>query len=102
MRDNAPHCDDCAALEPVVKDTARRVQQLEAAQERVREAFVINDLGLPDYDGHRSSHKRMSEEAKVLEGYKRDATKKIVGLILAGLLTLSSLGLIEWIKIKLG
>lgn len=102
MQDNAPHCDSCAALEPVVKDTARRVDQLEAAQIRMREAFIINDIGLPDYDGHRSSHKGMIEEAKVLEGYKRDATKKIVGWALAGILSISALGLVEWIKIKIG
>ena len=94
-------CDACAANEALIIALDQRVQTMEHSCIRMKEAFVKNDLGLPDYDGHRTDHKNRKEEAQVLEGYKRDMTKSIlvgVALFVAGLF---SSGLSEWVKTHL-
>jgi hypothetical protein len=53
-------------------------------------AFVVNDLGEPDIDGHRKAHIQMIEADKVLQGYKLEATKKVIGWAVAALLGLST------------
>jgi len=91
-------CDACAANEALIIALDQRVQVMEHSCIRMKEAFVKNDLGLPDYDGHRTDHKHRKEEAQVVEGYKRDVTKNILlglALFVAGLL---SSGLKEWLS----
>lgn len=42
-------------------------------------AFTNNDLGKPDFDGHRKEHLTMAVTKKTFEGYKEDSAKKILG-----------------------
>lgn len=51
----------------------------------VNTAFPIDDIGRPDYNGHRLSHKNMIEAAKTIEGYKTDLTKKVLWWVVGGL-----------------
>ena len=44
-------------------------------------AFPTNDLGEPDFDGHRKAHVGMIAAAKVMDGYKVEVTKKLVGYV---------------------
>jgi hypothetical protein len=90
-------CDACAANEALIIALDQRVQTMEHSCVRMKEAFVKNDLGLPDYDGHRTDHKLRREETQVVEGYKKDVTKSIliaIALFVAGLM---SSGLKEWL-----
>ena len=75
-----------------------RLQVVEHSHARMKEAFVKNDLGLPDYDGHRTDHKVRMAEAQVVEGYKRDATKRFIDILIGGVAVIFGLGFIEWIR----
>ena len=57
-----------------------------------------DDLGLPDYDGHRSNEKARIEEAKVLDGYKQTATKKFLEWLVVGAVAIFGAGVVEWVK----
>lgn len=94
-------CAGCEALESDVISINNRLQALEHTCARMKEGFVKNDLGLPDYDGHRSSHKSMIDQATVVEGYKRDATKTVFGWILAAMAGMFAVGFWDWVRTHL-
>lgn len=75
-----------------------RVSELEHKTARAAEAFVKNDLGVPDYDGHRKAHLDSMEQAKVVAGYKRNMTQRILDWGLAGVGVLLGVGALDWIK----
>ena len=98
MQEPQYKCEECKILEADIIALNNRVQTLEHSCARMREAFVSNDLGLPDYDGHRSAHKSMIDQAKVVDGYKADATKEFIKWVLVGVLGVFVLGLVDWLK----
>jgi len=71
---------------------------MKASMARMREGFVKNDLGNPDYDGHRVSHASSIEKAKVVQGYQRDMTKRAMEWLLVAVGVLIGQGAIEWVK----
>lgn len=98
MQEQLTKCEACAALESDILGLNERLQVVEHSHARMKEAFVKNDLGLPDYDGHRNDHKVRIEESKVVASYKRDATKRIIDILIGGVAVIFGLGFIEWIK----
>ena len=78
-----------------------RVSMLEHKAVRSAEAFVKNDLGVPDYDGHRKSHLDSIEQEKVMTGYKRTMTQRLLEWCLAGIGVLLGVGALDWIKAHL-
>lgn len=75
-----------------------RLDALEHSHSRMKEAFPQNSLKLPDYDGHRVEHEREIAEHKVVESYKTDTTKKVIGWAISGVLMLIGLGAVEYLK----
>ena len=77
--------------------TALEMRQRIAALERdcaaIKSAFILNDLNLPDYDGHRKDHRTRLEAAKVMESYKITATHKVIAAIVAGFILVFSSGI---------
>ncbi len=88
-------------FEKDLQDLHNRVSAIEHKGSRAAEAFVKNDLGVPDYDGHRKAHLAMIEQAKVVNGYKRTLTQRILdgGLAVTGLLL--GAGAIDWLRAHL-
>ena len=84
-----------------IQDMNTRLSALEHKSARAAEAFVKNDLGVPDYDGHRRAHGDMIEQDKVVQGYKRDTTKKVLEWLTVGAGVLIGQGALEWIKAHL-
>lgn len=78
-----------------------RVSMLEHKAARAAEEFVKNDLGVPDYDGHRRAHLDSMEQAKVVAGYKRTMTQRLLEWCLAGVGVLLGAGALDWIKAHL-
>jgi hypothetical protein len=66
--------------------------------EKMSKAFVLNELGEPDFDGHRRRELKAIEAEAVLQGYKTEATKKIIGWVTAILLGALSSGVVIWVK----
>ena len=75
-----------------------RVMALESMHKHQSEAFVKDDLGHPDYHGHRKAHLQMMKEAEVVSGYKQEVTKKVLVVIVTALLTLLAAGFAEAIR----
>lgn len=76
----------------------KRLHEFELELLALRRAFLKDDLGTPDYEGHRGAHKSMVEASKVVDGYKQDVTKKIMGGGALFLLSALFVGLISWLK----
>lgn len=72
---NPDHCTTAV-------DMRARIAALERDNTLIKSAFVINDIALPDFDGHRNDHRIRKEAAKVMESYKISATQKIIGAII--------------------
>lgn len=75
-----------------------RVAVLERTQDAVKTSFPQNDLGAPDFDGHRKAHLEMIDTSKIMAGYRMSFTTKIV----VGLATLVGsalwLGVLELVR----
>lgn len=84
--------------EPTLYDIWQKLTEIEQRQIAHSTAFLVNDLGSPDYEGHRQSHRAMVATAKAMEGYKTDATKKVIGAVLGVVGTLLVLGFMSWFK----
>jgi hypothetical protein len=93
-----PEANAIDALRKDVDDLHARLSVVEHSHSSMREAFIQNDLGKPDYDGHRRGHKQLVKDSEVVEGYQIDATKKVVGAVVLGVLTLTMTGALEWLK----
>lgn len=94
-------CEACQQAEKDIEKLNSRVDTLEHSCSRIREAFVKNDLGNPDYDGHRVAHASAIDKAKVVSGYQRDMTKKVLEWILVAVGVLTGQGALEWVKTHL-
>lgn len=65
-------------------------------------AFTVDDLGRPDYNGHRLDHKARIDQARVLETYKTEAAKKVIGVVVVFLLGIMSSGIMDWVRHHVG
>lgn len=59
----------------------------------IKSAFVLNDLNLPDFEGHRGDHRLRQEAARVMDSYKVTATHKIIAAVVAALVLVFSSGI---------
>ena len=84
--------------EPTLSDIWQKLMEIEQRQIAHSTAFLVNDLGTPDYEGHRQAHRAMVKAAAALEGYKTDATKKVIGAVLGVVGTLLALGVVSWLQ----
>lgn len=84
-----------------VQNLNNRVADLEHKFARMREAFVVNDLGIADYDGHRRGHTKLIEQDKVVTSYKRTITGNALWAATAGAAVLLGQALLEWLKAHL-
>jgi hypothetical protein len=83
-----------AEIQGLTVDIRDRVARIEARQSGVDTAFVNNDIGRPDYDGHRKEHLVIKKQATTLENYKIDITKKLLEWFIVGAIVLLSSGLL--------
>jgi hypothetical protein len=79
-------------------DMRQRIAALEREIAAIKTAFLIDDLGRPDFDGHRADHRLRREAAKVMEGYKITATHKVIAALVAGFIFVFSAGITAEIK----
>jgi hypothetical protein len=59
----------------------------------IRTAFVRNDFGQPDYEGHRQAHLGMIRKAEEIDQIKTAGTLKVVGIVVAVIVAIFMTGL---------
>jgi hypothetical protein len=74
------------------------VTTINSRMDSMSDAFVKDDLGKPDYHGHRKAHLEMMKAATAVEGIKLDMTKKVLGVMLMFVLGLVAAGFIDYLK----
>ena len=80
----------------------RQLDSIEHKQATQIKAFTKNDLGEPDYDGHRAYHSRSNKADENLEKYKTGLTKSLLEWIMKGGIAIMGLGIISLIGNRLG
>lgn len=78
-----------------------RVVAMEALHTSQSEAFVKDDLGKPDYHGHRKAHAKQQKYAEIVENYKVGVTKRILGYISVFVVGLVVAGFVETLRAAL-
>lgn len=77
-----------ADLYKLMVDMQRQLDMVLRKQEEHATAFVTNDLGKPDLDGHRAYHFRSIKAAEKMDGYKSGLTKSVLDWATKGVLAL--------------
>lgn len=85
-----------------VREIKKRQVELYTSFAAMSKAFPKNDLGDPDFDGHRREHLGRREYDKVLNEYKVDVTKKVIWAALGLLGVLLTSGFTEHLKRMVG
>ena len=75
-----------------------RLSLIEHRHSYIATAFPKNDLGKPDYDGHRKEHLQFKKDSEVVEGYQNSTVKSILSWVSIGAILLFIAGLVEWIR----
>lgn len=69
-----------------VQQLNNRLARVEGDVERIKTAFILNDRGSEDYDGHRKDHfersKAAEDAAQTMRVLKTDATKSLLKWLL--------------------
>jgi len=79
-------------------------KQLDTIETRLTtqsKAFTRNELGEPDFDGHRTFHTKSIEAAAALQKYKTGLTKSLLEWIMKGGIAVMGLGLLSLIGTRL-
>lgn len=76
-------------------ETNERLETVERGLDAHCNAFLQNDLGQPDIDGHRKAHHTMLEIAKLVSEYKISGTKAIITAVIVFVLGLTASGFVE-------
>jgi hypothetical protein len=99
-QDNDSHFKDFSESEFIEEmlDVQEKVYELERTVKNILLAFTLNDLGHPDTDGHRRTHLNLNKQKEIMDSYKVDVTKKILGAIAVFLLGLLSTGFLTNLK----
>ena len=95
-----PQCSDD------VRDINVRLGRIETDVAQLKTAFVLNDRGAEDYDGHRKDHYVRSESARATEKtmgeLKSDATKTLLKIVLTAAAGVFALGIGPYLRGLLG
>ena len=89
-----------------VQKLNQRLSDVEADVAHLKTAFVLNDRGTEDYDGHRKDHHKRSkaaeEEEKAMGELKSDATKTLLKWLLTVAAGIFAMGIGPYLRGLLG
>lgn len=85
-------------LAEMIKELTTKVEDVGRDIKSVSKAFPTNDLKEPDFDGHRKAHIGMMRTEKIMENYKVEASKKVIGWIAVFIFGLIASGLVAGMK----
>ena len=76
----------------------RRIDDLKIDHELVKRAFIKDDLGTPDFDGHRKSHKAINDSQALVQDYKISMTKDVIKWVVSFILGALLVGLTSYFR----
>jgi len=94
----ATDSSDALAL---LREIHSKLLKVEAALEEQATAFVLNDLKKPDFDGHRKAHLTLIKASEVMDSYKQDMTKRVIGILVTFLMGLLASGFLSQLVEKM-
>lgn len=80
---------------PTLADVYALLTEIKTTQEGMISAFVLDDLGKPDFSGHRAAHKKQIADADAMKQYKAGLTRSVVDWVTKGALALSLMALLN-------
>lgn len=75
-----------------------RIEAVEREIADIKTAFLKDDLGRPDYNGHRLATKEHQQAKEAMGELKKSAANRIVNAALGGVLSLIGLGAVAWFQ----
>lgn len=85
-------------MQATLEKISERVAKVERKCEEMATAFVRDDLGGPDFAGHRAAHLEQKIDAERMGELKQSGAKKIIDMVLAFLFGVLTLGAVSWLK----
>lgn len=83
-----------------------RMAVVEADVDKIKTAFVLNDLCAPDYDGHRKDHfkrsKAAEDAAQTMRVLKTDATRSLLKWLLTAAAGIFMMGIGPYLRGLMG
>ncbi len=88
----------CEEMHATLEKISERVAKIERKCDEMATAFVRDDLGGPDFAGHRAAHLEQKIAAERMGELKQSGAKKIIDMVLAFLFGVLTLGAVSWLK----
>ena len=85
-------------MHATLEKISERVAKIEHKCDEMATAFVRDDLGGPDFAGHRAAHLEQKIAAERMGELKQSGAKKIIDMVLAFLFGVLTLGAVSWLK----
>jgi len=77
----------------------QKLNEIQQKQLEYSSAFTLDDLGKPDFSGHRKKHISMDKAHELMDKYKTDATKRFIDIFVSAFCTLLLAGLFAYLKL---
>lgn len=88
----------CEEMHATLEKISERVAALERECEAMRAAFIRDDLGGPDFAGHRAAHLEQKAAAARMGELKQSGAKKIIDMVLTFMFGALTMGAVAWFK----
>ena len=85
-------------MQATLEKISERLARIERRCDEMGTAFVRDDLGGPDFAGHRVAHLELKAAAARMGELKQSGAKKIIDTVLAFLFGVLALGAVSWLK----
>ena len=85
-------------MHATLEKISERLARVERKCDEMATAFVRDDLGGPDFAGHRAAHLEQKIAAERMGELKQSGAKKIIDTVLAFLFGVLALGAVSWLK----
>lgn len=92
---------DCCTSGREVEKLRDDLRAVSTRLDAVELGFPRNDIGVPDFDGHRRFHSKMIKDAETSDSDRREAVKKLTMSGVVGGLTIVVYALWDYLKAHL-
>jgi len=75
-----------------------RIEAVEREIADIKTAFLKDDLGRPDYNGHRLATKEHQQAKEAIGELKKSAANRIVNAAIGAILSFVGLGIMAWLQ----